>query len=174
MEGQRPQELWEYTQTVRTFFSVGGEGQFRPPRPRLMIFSPEKRWPYSLNHSLPIADCYINIEVHRVWRIVGGDLKEVFPPPERDAPKMGCRLSIGTPGVGRPMAADSYLLHQLLHYDATKLHVVVYCFGRDFAYLFDKSTQTVTEYRGGSNIRGVMVNLAGSGMKGCIIVDMAR
>ncbi|RNE96982.1 retrotransposon hot spot (RHS) protein [Trypanosoma rangeli] len=72
------------------------------------------------------------------------------------------------------MAADSYLLHQLLHYDATKLHVVVYCFGRDFAYLFDKRTRTVTIYAGENNIGRAMINLAGSGMKGYIIIDMAR
>ncbi|RNE96133.1 retrotransposon hot spot (RHS) protein [Trypanosoma rangeli] len=71
------------------------------------------------------------------------------------------------------MAAGSYLLQQLLHYDATKFHVVMYCFGRDFAYLFDKKTRTVTKYRGESNIDDVMVNLAGSGMKGYIIIDMA-
>ncbi|RNE95317.1 retrotransposon hot spot (RHS) protein [Trypanosoma rangeli] len=71
------------------------------------------------------------------------------------------------------MAAGSYLLYQLLHYDATKLHVVVFCFGRDFAYLFDKRTQTVTIYEGESNIGDVMVNKARSGMKGCIIIDMA-
>ncbi|RNE95512.1 retrotransposon hot spot (RHS) protein [Trypanosoma rangeli] len=134
-EGQRPQELWEYTQTVRTFLSVGGEEQFRPPRPRLMILSSEQRWPYSLNHAVPIADCYINIEVHRVWKIVEGDLKGVFLPPDIDAPYMRRHLLIGTPGVGKSMAAGSYLLYQLLHYDATKLHVVVYCFGRNFRIL---------------------------------------
>ncbi|RNF01035.1 retrotransposon hot spot (RHS) protein, partial [Trypanosoma rangeli] len=174
IEGQRPQELWEYTQTVCTFLPVGDEEQFRPPRPRLMILSSEKRWPYSLNHAVPITDCYINIEVHRVWKIVEGDLKGVFPPPDTDAPYMRRRLLVGTSGIGKSMAAGSYLLYQLLHYDATKLHVVVYCFGRDFAYLFDKRTRTVTIYEGESNIRGVMVNLAGSGMKGYIIVDMAR
>ncbi|RNE97260.1 retrotransposon hot spot (RHS) protein [Trypanosoma rangeli] len=175
IEGQRPQELlWEYTQTVRTFFSVGGDEQFFPPRPRLMILSFEKRWPYSLNHAVPIADCYINIEVHRVWKIVEGDLKGVFLPAERGPPCMRRRLLIGTPRIGKSMAAGSYLLYQLLHHDATKLHVVVYCFGRDFAYLFDRRTRTVTEYRGENNIRGVMVNLAGSGMKGYIIIDMAR
>ncbi|RNE95699.1 retrotransposon hot spot (RHS) protein [Trypanosoma rangeli] len=42
-EGQRPQELWDYTQTVRTFLPVGGDEQFRPPRPRLMILSSEKQ-----------------------------------------------------------------------------------------------------------------------------------
>ncbi|RNE95558.1 retrotransposon hot spot (RHS) protein [Trypanosoma rangeli] len=97
IEGQRPQELWEYTQTVRTFFSVGDEEHFRPPRPRLMILSSEKRWPYSLEHAVPIADCCINIEVHRVWKIVEGDLKGVFPPPDTDAPKMRRHLLIGTP-----------------------------------------------------------------------------
>ncbi|RNE96228.1 retrotransposon hot spot (RHS) protein [Trypanosoma rangeli] len=84
------------------------------------------------------------------------------------------RLLIGTPRIGKSMAAGSYLLYQLLHYDATNLHVVVYCFGKGFAYLFDRRTRTVTIYEGGCNIRGVMVNLAGSGMKGYIIIDMAR
>ncbi|RNE95793.1 retrotransposon hot spot (RHS) protein [Trypanosoma rangeli] len=173
IEGQRPQELWEYTQTVRTFFSVGGDEQFRPPRPRLMILSSEKRWLYSLEHAVPITDCYINIEVHRVWKIVEGDLKGVFPPPDTDAPKMRRHLLIGTPRIGKSMAAGSYLLYQLLHCDATKLHVVVYCFGRDFAYLFDRRTRTVTIYEGENNIGDVMVNKARSGMKGCIIIDMA-
>ncbi|RNE95700.1 retrotransposon hot spot (RHS) protein [Trypanosoma rangeli] len=86
---------------------------------------------------------------------------------------MGRHLLIGTPGIGKSMAAGSYILYQLLHYDATKLHVVVYCFGRDFAYLFDRRTRTVTIYVGGCNIGRVMVNLAGSGMKGYIIIDMA-
>ncbi|RNF00427.1 retrotransposon hot spot (RHS) protein [Trypanosoma rangeli] len=175
IEGQRPQELlWEYTQTVCTFLPVGGEEQFHPPRPKHMILSFEKRWPYSLNHAVPITDCYINIEVHRVWKIVEGDVKGVFPPPDTYAPKMRRHLLIGTSGVGNSMAAGSYLLYQLLHYDATKLHVVVYCFGRDFAYLFDKRARTVTEYGGESNIGRAMVNLARSGMKGCIIIDMAR
>ncbi|RNE95733.1 retrotransposon hot spot (RHS) protein [Trypanosoma rangeli] len=71
------------------------------------------------------------------------------------------------------MAAGSYLLYQLLRYDGTKLHVVVYCFGRGFAYLFDKRTRTVTEYEGGCNIGRAMINLARSGMKGYIIIDMA-
>ncbi|RNE97393.1 retrotransposon hot spot (RHS) protein [Trypanosoma rangeli] len=86
---------------------------------------------------------------------------------------MGRRLLIGTPGIGKSMAAGSYLLYQLLHYDATTLHVVMYCFGRDFAYLSDKRARTVTEYKGESNIGRVMINLARTGMKGYII-DMAR
>ncbi|RNE94869.1 retrotransposon hot spot (RHS) protein, partial [Trypanosoma rangeli] len=174
IEGQRPQELWEYTQTVCTFLPVGGEEQFHPPRPRLMILSSEQRWPYSLEHAVPITDCYINIEVHRVWKIVEGDLKGVFPPPERGPPYMRRRLLVGTPGIGKSMAAGSYLLYQLLHYDATTLHVVVYCFGRDFAYLFDRRARTVTEYEGERNIRRAMINLARTGMKGYIIIDMAR
>ncbi|ESL05178.1 hypothetical protein TRSC58_07193 [Trypanosoma rangeli SC58] len=173
-EGQRPQELWEYTKAVRTFLPVEGEGQFRPPRPRLVILSSEKLWPYSLGDTERIADCYINIEVHRVWKIVEGDLEGVFPPPSRWASNMRPRLLVGTPGIGKSMAVGSYLLYQLLHYDAEKLHVVVYCFGKDFAYLFDKKARTVAEYEGVINIRRAMINLAESGMKGYIIIDMAK
>ncbi|ESL05252.1 hypothetical protein TRSC58_07112 [Trypanosoma rangeli SC58] len=144
-EGQRPQELWEYTKAVRTFLPVEGEGQFHPPRPRLVILSSEKLWPYSLGDTERIADCYINIEVHRVWKIVEGDLEGVFPPPSRWASNMRPRLLVGTPGMVRSMAVDSYLLYQLPRYDAGQFHVVVYCFGASvFAFVVGRATKTVS------------------------------
>ncbi|RNE99181.1 retrotransposon hot spot (RHS) protein [Trypanosoma rangeli] len=72
------------------------------------------------------------------------------------------------------MAAGSYLLCQLLHYDAGKMHVVVYCVGRILAYMFEKTTQTVAQYEGELIIRGAIIHLVRNGMKGCAIYEAAE
>ncbi|EKF29800.1 retrotransposon hot spot (RHS) protein, putative [Trypanosoma cruzi marinkellei] len=71
------------------------------------------------------------------------------------------------------MAAGSYLLYQLLHYDIDKIQVVVHCFG-DTAYVFNKITQTVTKYEGEITSKTVVWSLWQRGMKGYIIYDVAR
>ncbi|ORC87299.1 putative retrotransposon hot spot (RHS) protein, partial [Trypanosoma theileri] len=55
---------------------------------------------------------------------------------------------IGTPGIGKSFAAGSFLLYQLLHYNAEKLPVVAY-FIRGMAYLFEKKSDggKVTWYK---------------------------
>ncbi|RNE99812.1 retrotransposon hot spot (RHS) protein [Trypanosoma cruzi] len=69
------------------------------------------------------------------------------------------------------MAAGSYLLYQLLHYDAEKLQVVVHCFGIKM-YVFDKTTETVTSYMGKSMMIKAVKELSRRGMKGYIIYDV--
>ncbi|ESS54928.1 retrotransposon hot spot (RHS) protein [Trypanosoma cruzi Dm28c] len=71
------------------------------------------------------------------------------------------------------MAAGSYLLYQLLHYDVKKLQVVVHCFG-ETAYVFDKTAKTVTKYEGNKIFKNVLDGLRRSGMKGYIIYDVAK
>ncbi|PWV08651.1 putative retrotransposon hot spot protein (RHS) [Trypanosoma cruzi] len=71
------------------------------------------------------------------------------------------------------MAASSYLLYQLLHYDVEKLQVVVHCFGED-AYVFDRTTKTVTRYMDEIISESVLDGLWQRGMKGYIIYDVAR
>ncbi|EKF27241.1 retrotransposon hot spot (RHS) protein, putative, partial [Trypanosoma cruzi marinkellei] len=82
-------------------------------------------------------------------------------------------LLIGTPGIGKSLAAGSYLLYQLLHYDIKKLQVIVHCFG-ETAYVFDKTAQTVTQYEGGITSKIVVGSLWQRGMKGYIIYDVAK
>ncbi|RNE99326.1 retrotransposon hot spot (RHS) protein, partial [Trypanosoma conorhini] len=137
-EGQRPTQSWQYTRKGARFSPVGGAQQFRAPRPRLIVLTSEKGWPYPLRQGKTIADCYVTREVERVWRIVKGDLDGAFGPRGREDPDLRRRLLIGTPGIGKSMAAGSYLLHQMLRHDDTKLQVVVYCFGAGLAYVFDK------------------------------------
>ncbi|EKF32022.1 retrotransposon hot spot (RHS) protein, putative [Trypanosoma cruzi marinkellei] len=69
------------------------------------------------------------------------------------------------------MAAASYLLYQLLHYDAEKIQVVVHCFGEGEAYVFDKTTKTVTKYVGSEASENVVWSLSQRRMKGYIIYD---
>ncbi|ESS61165.1 retrotransposon hot spot (RHS) protein [Trypanosoma cruzi Dm28c] len=71
------------------------------------------------------------------------------------------------------MAAGSYLLYQLLHYDVEKLQVVVHCFGIKM-YVFNKTTKIVTKYVGNKTSKSVLDGLWDCGMKGYIIYDVAR
>ncbi|RNC41770.1 retrotransposon hot spot (RHS) protein [Trypanosoma cruzi] len=77
----------------------------------------------------PIFDCHVNCEVERVWQIVKGDVTELFNSRPEEHFKPHPRVMIGTPGIGKSMNAGSYLIYQLLHYDAEQLQVVFYCLG---------------------------------------------
>ncbi|RNE95809.1 retrotransposon hot spot (RHS) protein, partial [Trypanosoma conorhini] len=51
---------------------------------------------------------------------------------------------------------------------------VVYCFGGDLAYVFDKTNKTVAEYVDGKEIIIIIKVLAGRGIKGYIIYDVDK
>ncbi|RNE97589.1 retrotransposon hot spot (RHS) protein [Trypanosoma rangeli] len=171
-EGKPPQS-WEYKEEGGTLEIHNEKKRLHPPRLRLMVLSSERQWPYSWSRVEGITDCYVTAEVERVWKVVEGDLKGLFG---TDGPKIfktWRHLLIGTSGIGKSMAAGSYLLYQLLHYDAAKFHVVVYCFGRELAYVFDKTAQTVSEYKAEDDIMIVVKDLAQRGMRGYVICDAA-
>ncbi|KAF5215014.1 hypothetical protein ECC02_012337 [Trypanosoma cruzi] len=160
----KPSMSWTYKKEGLTFEKDDGVEQFSPPRPRLMVLTSDKGWPYSWRENKPIVDCYVNCEVDRVWQIVERDLKDSSSPEQR--------LLVGTPGIGKSMNAGSYLLYQLLHCDAKKIQVVVHCFGEGEAYVFDKTIKTVTKYVGiGASVTSVS-SLSQRGMKGYIIYDV--
>ncbi|EKF99927.1 retrotransposon hot spot (RHS) protein, putative, partial [Trypanosoma cruzi] len=71
------------------------------------------------------------------------------------------------------MNAGSYLLYQLLHYDAEKLPVVLYVIGNE-AFLFEKTTKTVTKYMDGFSIQRVFASLFLRGVNAYIIYDVAK
>ncbi|EAN85396.1 retrotransposon hot spot (RHS) protein, putative, partial [Trypanosoma cruzi] len=169
-EGKPPQS-WTYEKKGLTFEKDDGVEQFSPPRPRLMVLTSEKGWPYSWRENKPIVDCYVNCEVDRVWQIVKEDLEELSGPYGGYRPSLRHRLLIGTPGIGKSMNAGSYLLYQLLHCDAEKIKVVVHCFGEGEAYVFDKTAKMVTKYVGSKASRSVFSSFPQCGMKGYIIYD---
>ncbi|PWU94317.1 putative retrotransposon hot spot (RHS) protein [Trypanosoma cruzi] len=126
-EGKPPQS-WTYKKADDAIEENDAVQQFGAAPPLLMVLALEKGWPYSWHtiQDLP-KDVFVNCEVERAWQIVRNNLTARFSPhsgtdftPER-------RVLIGTPGIGKSVAAGSYLLYQLLHYDAERLPAVA-CF----------------------------------------------
>ncbi|ESS61249.1 retrotransposon hot spot (RHS) protein [Trypanosoma cruzi Dm28c] len=171
-EGNPPQS-WTYREDGETFEKVDDVEQSGAERLRLMVLTSDKRWPYSWGWLKPIRDCYVNCEVERVWQIVKGDLTKWFSSHGGNYFKPKQRVLIGTPGIGKSMAAGSYLLYQLLQYDVKKLPVVVYVIA-DQKFLFDKTIKTVTQYPTDEMSRSVISSLWQRGMKGYVIYDVAK
>ncbi|EKG00620.1 retrotransposon hot spot (RHS) protein, putative, partial [Trypanosoma cruzi] len=168
----KPKQQWTYRAVGGILEKDDSVEQSGAPRLRLMVLVSNKGWPYSWLLSKPILDCYVNCEVDRVWQIVKGDLTEWFSShgesdftPER-------RVLIGMPGIGKSMNAGSYLLYQLLHYDVKKLQVVAYRIA-ERSYLFDKTTETVTNYAEDAFLKAVE-EFSGRGMRGYIIHNVAE
>ncbi|EKF33145.1 retrotransposon hot spot (RHS) protein, putative, partial [Trypanosoma cruzi marinkellei] len=166
----KPKHSWTYKKVGLTLEKDDGAEQFGAAPPRLMVLTSDKGWPYTLNAQQgPMKDFFINCEVERVWQIVSSDLTKWFdnfdlslnPSPTR-------RLLIGTPGIGKSMAAGSYLLYHI-----KKLQVIVHCFG-ETAYVFDKTAQTVTQYEDNITSKIVVRSFWQRGMNGYIIYDVAR
>ncbi|PWU94861.1 putative retrotransposon hot spot (RHS) protein [Trypanosoma cruzi] len=171
----KPEQPWTYKKVGYTLEKDDGVEQSGAERPRLMVLTSDKAWPYTWNRkgAESARDCYVNCEVERVWQIVKGDLtkwssshgKADFTP-ER-------RVLVGTPGIGKSMAAGSYLLYQLLQYDAEKLQMVLY-FIADRTFLFDKTSRTVSTYMGDPSNASFVRSLSDRGVKGYIIHDLAE
>ncbi|KAF5216323.1 Retrotransposon hot spot protein [Trypanosoma cruzi] len=173
-EGKPPQS-WTYTAVGNTLEKDDSLEQSGEAPPVLMVLTSDKGWPYTWNRKgvESTRDCHVNCEVERVWQIVKGDLTawssshgEADFRPER-------RVLVGTPGIGKSMAAGSYLLYQLLHCDVRKLQMVVYCIA-DRKFLFDKTSRTVSTYMGDSSNESFVRSLSDRGMKGYIIYDVAE
>ncbi|EKG03022.1 retrotransposon hot spot (RHS) protein, putative [Trypanosoma cruzi] len=166
-EGEPPHS-WTYKAVGDTLEKDDGVEQSGEALLRLMVLTSEKAWPYSWKwkENKSTRDCYVKWEVVRVWQIVKKDLTEWFSPDagEYFTPKR--RVLIGTPGIGKSMAAGSYLLYQLLHCDVEKLPMVVCFVGGSMMHVSEKTTQTVREYMGTTKSKRVFflaaVRLCGS------------
>ncbi|ESS55897.1 retrotransposon hot spot protein (RHS) [Trypanosoma cruzi Dm28c] len=167
---------WNYKKVGDTFEEDDGVRKSGEVPPRLMVLTSDKGWPYTLNLLRGTGnDFFINCEVERVWQIVERDLTEWFSNFDLTLNSSPLpRVLIGTPGIGKSMAAGSYLLYQLLHYDVEKIQVVAHCFGGRDAYVFDKTTKIVTRYSDEDMCISELRNLRERGMKGYIIYDVAK
>ncbi|RNF06400.1 putative retrotransposon hot spot (RHS) protein [Trypanosoma cruzi] len=171
----KPEQSWNYKKAGNTLEKNDAVRQSGEAPPVLMVLTSEKGWPYTLNVLRGAGnDFFINCEVERVWQIVLDDLTKWFSNFDLTLNSSPLpRLLIGTPGIGKSMAAGSYLLYQLLHCDVEKLQVVVHCFG-ETTYVFDKTAKTVTKYKGNAISERVLYGLWQRGMKGYIIYDVAK
>ncbi|RNC33283.1 putative retrotransposon hot spot (RHS) protein [Trypanosoma cruzi] len=169
----KPEQSWTYKKSGQTFEKDDGVQQSGAPRPRLMVLTSDKAWPYTWKEVESLPDCYVNCEVDRVWQIVEYYLNEWFSIHGETDLTPGQHLVIGTPGIGKSMNAGSYLLYQLLHYDVEKLPVVLYVIGNE-TFLFEKSTKTVTKYMNGFSIERLFASLFLRGVNAYIIYDVAK
>ncbi|ESS56900.1 retrotransposon hot spot (RHS) protein [Trypanosoma cruzi Dm28c] len=172
-EGEPPQP-WTYREVGNTFEKDDTVRKSGVLHCRLMVLTSDKGWPYSWNRKgvESTRDCYVNCEVEQVWAFVKGDLTELLSIPRWTYIKPGRHVLIGTPGIGKSMAAGSYLLYQLLHYDAEQLPMVAYFIGSQ-SFLFDKITKTVSLYMDDPRIDDVVNIFSLRGVKGYIIYDVA-
>ncbi|RNC52701.1 retrotransposon hot spot (RHS) protein, partial [Trypanosoma cruzi] len=171
-EGEPPQS-WRHRAVGDTFEKDDGVQQSGAARPRLLVLTSDKGWPYTWKEDESTRDCHVNCEVERVWQIVKGDLTAWFNSLPEDHFTPIPHALIGTPGIGKSKAAGSYLLYQLLHCDAEQLPMVVY-FIADRKFLFDKTSKTVSTYMGDSSNESLVRSLSDRGMKGYIIYDVAE
>ncbi|EKF99753.1 retrotransposon hot spot (RHS) protein, putative [Trypanosoma cruzi] len=143
----KPEQSWSYRKADDAIEENDAVQQIGAAPPLLMVLTSEKGWPYSWNtiQDLP-KDVLVNCEVDRVWQIAKRDVTAWFSPHGVTDFKFERRVLIGTPGIGKSVAAGLYLLYQLLECDAEKIQVVVHCFGGGVAYVSDKTTRAVTRY----------------------------
>ncbi|ESS60928.1 retrotransposon hot spot (RHS) protein [Trypanosoma cruzi Dm28c] len=172
-EGEPPQS-WTYKAVGDTLENDDDVQQSGAPRPRLMVLTSDKGWPYSWEEDESLPDFHVNCEVDRVWQIVKGGLAEWFSPDAETYFSPKKRVLIGTPGIGKSMAAGSYLLYQLLHYDVEKLPAVAYSFGENTTYVFDKIIKAVTRHVGRGASKECLRDLWHLKMKGYVIYDVTR
>ncbi|EKG01881.1 retrotransposon hot spot (RHS) protein, putative, partial [Trypanosoma cruzi] len=172
----KPEQSWTYRKADDAIEKDDAVQQFGAAPPMLMVLASDKGWQYPWNtiQDLP-KDVFVNCEVDRVWQIVKRDVTAwlsnfhliLNPSPLP-------RVLIGTPGIGKSMAAGSYLLYQLLHCDVEKIQLVVHCFGGGDAYVFEKVIQTVTRCSDEDMCVSELRSLRGHGRNVCIIYDVAK
>ncbi|PWV10690.1 putative retrotransposon hot spot protein (RHS) [Trypanosoma cruzi] len=175
MHEGKPEQSWTYRKADDAIEKNDAVQQCGAAPPVLMVLASEKGWPYSWHtiQDLP-KDVFVNCEVDRVWQIVEDDLTAWFSPHGGNDFKPKQRLLIGTPGIGKSVAAGSYLFYQLLQYDVEKLQVVVHCFGGGDAYVSDKTTRAVTRYSDEDMCVSELRSLRGHGRNVYIIYDVAK
>ncbi|PWV08279.1 putative retrotransposon hot spot (RHS) protein [Trypanosoma cruzi] len=72
------------------------------------------------------------------------------------------------------MAAGSFLLYQLLQYDAERLQMVVCFVGGSTTYVFNKTTQAVSVYMGRFSVEYAVDILSDRVVRGYVIRDAAE
>ncbi|PWV21327.1 putative retrotransposon hot spot protein (RHS) [Trypanosoma cruzi] len=171
----KPEQSWSYRKADDAIEKNDSVQQFGAAPPVLMVLASEKGWPYSWNtiQDLP-KDVFVICAVDRAWQIVKGDVTAWFSPHGGTDFTPRRRVLIGTPGIGKSVAAGSYLLYQLLHCDAEELPVVVHCFGGGDAYVSDKTTRALTRCSDEGMCISELRSLRGHGRNVYIIHDVAK
>ncbi|KAH8615418.1 putative retrotransposon hot spot protein 4 (RHS4) [Trypanosoma vivax] len=93
-------------------------------------------WPYTRFIPANARCVFVRREMVRVWHVVEEQI-QMWPNCTHQCPNKPYIL-LGTPGIGKSFGCGSYLLYELLHYDAAKVPAVAY-FVSGSAYIFHKT-----------------------------------
>ncbi|CCD20933.1 hypothetical protein, conserved in T. vivax, partial [Trypanosoma vivax Y486] len=93
-------------------------------------------WPYTRFIPANARCVFVRREMVRVWRVVEEQIQMWPNCTHRCLNKP--YILLGTPGIGKSFGCGSYLLYELLHYDAAKVPAVAY-FVDGSAYIFHKT-----------------------------------
>ncbi|KAH8605349.1 putative retrotransposon hot spot protein 4 (RHS4) [Trypanosoma vivax] len=134
----RPKSVWSDAEVNRTPdpWQTGNVNEEHDDGLELLVLTSKKGWPFTKFQTEEESDVFVRREVMRVWHIVRRELAG-WPDDDR---KFNPRpyVLVGTPGIGKSFDCGSYLLYELLHYDAAKVPVVAY-FVDGSAYIFHKT-----------------------------------
>ncbi|KAH9582048.1 Trypanosome RHS, partial [Trypanosoma melophagium] len=174
-EGHPPQ-TWADDEVMKGSAEDDNDNDNEKPeggRVYLMVLTSPKGWPYRGFNMCCGHDIYINKEVMRTCHKILKDLDEYFVDNVHANKVLTPYVLIGTPGIGKSFAAGSFLLYQLLHYDAERLPVVAY-FTRGGAYLFENNNDggKVFRYKREENAEDVIEDLS-KNKRGYIIYDVS-
>ncbi|KAH8617218.1 putative retrotransposon hot spot protein 4 (RHS4) [Trypanosoma vivax] len=93
-------------------------------------------WPYTKFEAASVRCVFVSREIVRVWHVVEHQI-QMWPnctPWRTNKPY----ILLGTPGIGKSFGCGSYLLYELLHYDAANVPIVAY-FVRGSEYILHKT-----------------------------------
>ncbi|CCD20610.1 hypothetical protein, conserved in T. vivax [Trypanosoma vivax Y486] len=106
------------------------------PRVEVFVLTSPMGWPYTKFIPTNARYVFVRREMVRVWHVVEHQI-QMWPNCTHQCTNEPYVL-VGTPGIGKSLGCGSYLLYELLHYDAAKVPIVAY-FVRGSAYIFHKT-----------------------------------
>ncbi|CCD19141.1 hypothetical protein, conserved in T. vivax, partial [Trypanosoma vivax Y486] len=106
------------------------------PRVEVFVLTSPMGWPYTEFEAANARCVFVRREMVRVWHVVKHQI-QICPNCTPRRPNKPYVL-VGTPGIGKSLGCGSYLLYELLHYDAAEVPIVAY-FVRGSAYIFHKT-----------------------------------
>ncbi|KAH8610574.1 putative retrotransposon hot spot protein 4 (RHS4) [Trypanosoma vivax] len=122
-------------------------------------------WPYTRFIPANARCVFVRREMVRVWRVVEEQI-QMWPNCTHQCLNKPYIL-LGTPGIGKSLGCGSYLLYELLHYDAAKVPAVAYFVGGS-AYIFHKTgamAGRVVFYRKAGDALSAMDEITAGNMK---------
>ncbi|CCD21550.1 hypothetical protein, conserved in T. vivax, partial [Trypanosoma vivax Y486] len=106
------------------------------PRVEVFVLTSPMGWPYTKFIPTNARYVFVRREMVRVWHVVEHQIR-MWPNCTHQCTNEP-HILLGTPGIGKSLGCGSYLLYELLHYDAAKVPIVAY-FVRGSAYIFHKT-----------------------------------